>query len=56
MALNNYREWRKNNFDTDGLLEYFEDDFRNALEIIGNEIIATQNLIVSENFLKNLAK
>lgn len=50
-ALDNFRKWRKNDFDTDGLLDYFDKDFNEKILMVANELSETQKMIISKEFL-----
>lgn len=51
-ALDKFRKWRKNGFDTDGLLDYFDNDFHKKIVMVANELLKTQQFLMSENFLR----
>lgn len=55
-ALEKFRKWRKNGFDTDGLLPYFPKDFQEKIQIIAESIFETQKYLMSEDFIIDSVK
>lgn len=53
-ALHNFRKWRKNGFDTSWILSYFPQDFQNKIKIIAENILQTQQYILSQEFLESI--
>lgn len=50
-ALNNFRKWRKNGFDSDGLLDYFPKNFQEKMKIIAENVFETQKYLMSKEFV-----
>lgn len=51
-----FQEWKSKNFEGNGVLERFEDDYREDFRIIAKEISHVQHLIVRPFFSKKFRK
>ena len=49
-----FQEWKSKNFEGNGVLERFEDDYREDFRIIAEEISSVQHLIVRPFFLEKI--